>query len=176
MLFYIHTIACGKTGISGQVIFQASLFHGKGDLRIPSQPKGTLPGVGKDFLTVVVGSSVRAVEPRFVGIKGLSQGKTWFVLRDKQKKSGEKLVSPGSPTATFVTTSLFLLFSVIGNEQKAVPLTWIPSFLRASSTDWLSLLRINPLSICTAITWSWFKARFRRAVHTVESTPPLSKT
>lgn len=61
-------------------------------------------------------------------------------------------------------------------HSSVVPLTWIPSFFSASSTDWLSLLRINPLSICTAITWSRFKARFRRAVQTVESTPPLSKT
>lgn len=56
------------------------------------------------------------------------------------------------------------------------PFSLIPSLVRASSTLRLSLFLMKPLSMWTAMTWSWFRALFRRAVHTVESTPPLSRT
>lgn len=57
-----------------------------------------------------------------------------------------------------------------------LPLSLMPSLVSASSTLWLSLFLMKPLSMWTAITWSWLRALLSRAVQTVESTPPLSST
>lgn len=49
-----------------------------------------------------------------------------------------------------------------------------PNWLKLCSTCVVSFLRINPLSMCNAITCSLLSALWHNAAHTVESTPPLT--